>query len=504
MSTGGPGISLEGENDVGGPTGDQPGLLKDVVPSCSDPHDDLVMPYLPWPSWKVLLDSPAAQEKNVLNALKAVIAWRAAGRLRRAYNFKLWDGEDSSHGKALPTPIEGGARQYRVEDEEIRDRINSLEDGAFKLMTESLDLTRQMLQASEQPLLKDSRLAVLREASKQNDPAKRTEQVKSYQLSATGPARLLQSHLNKNQRETFEMIDASAAWGLYLARQFRDHFQKLTENDVVELKPGWWKLPIPGRGAGCVGHATRDLLWNQLNDEEMLPSARYLWHGAKELDGEPRPTTFIAGAGTSLRGALQLVKRVGCALDSELPSQGLELFQGSLKEFYDKVSRRRVAGVVNLGLDMKLWASWLRLRRPLVCSIQTNSEFQNLRGIQGEVNFDPDDGRNFNHAVVIAGWRVSPSTFSTKGPVYNLVAGAMKADTKDRPGEHHFTLDYLVRDSSTPGWGADGYAWVPHRQMLLMAYEAYGVLLSKAELDNPGPVPAQRSWMADDSPDTAS
>jgi len=195
---------------------------------------------------------------------------------------------------------------------------------------------------------------------------------------------------------------------------------------------------------------------------------------------------------------------VGCALESELRSDGLELANRSLDEFYGQVSHRQIAGVVNLGLDMKLWVSWLALGRPIVCSIQTNDALEKFSGETVNVDFRLGSDGNYNHAVVIAGWRVSPDKVAA-GQSYDLVAAASNADSKTEAQKdvHLFNVEYLVRDSSISGWGNGGYAWIPHPVMLRLAYEAYGVLLSKEEITHPGPIPQQRSWATGEAPAAA-
>jgi hypothetical protein len=493
MSTNGPGIRAHRENNVGGDAAMAALRLKDMAPSRSDPHDDLVMPHLPTPAWRVLLDS--RKESDVLNALRAVMAWKAAGRLRRLYRWRLWPGEEAADAVTLPTtfPL---AEQSGADETEIKDDINRLEQWAFELTDLSPDLTRQVLEAGKVALWADSRLGVLRKAASKDAQA-RKDSLASNKLAVEKEVHT-HGYLESRWGETKRMIEASAGWGLYLARYF-DGLRNLTQKSVFDLGQPWRKPQNQGRTAGCVGHAVADLLMSQLNDEKIVPSARYLWQGAKELDGESRPTTFVARAGTSVRGALQLVKKVGCATEGELPSDSLELYSGTLGEFYEHVGKRKVAGVVNLGLDKKMWLSWVALGRPVVCAIRAKEGFVNPgTGSPQLDNLEPGDRGFVNHAVVIVGWRLAPETFSELAPSYDLVDGAIKADTKaiDDPTTY-FPVQYLVRNTVGEGWGAAGYAWVPHRLMRLIAHEAYGVLLADEEVTRPVAAPeGKRSWAA--------
>jgi hypothetical protein len=494
MSTDPPDISNGVGDNVGGATGIRSGRLTDLAPSCADPGEDLVLSYLPWPAWRVLLANSAAP-LQAQNALKAIVAWKDAGRLRRAHGLPLWPGEDQP-AAGVVRPAFRSARQAHPEQEEIQDRVHHLEQLAFESMSESLELTRAALDAAATPQRPDRRLATLRAAADQA-PDKRKQLLAQNQVPASAVPRFSAKHLERMRQQTGTTIEDSVRWAVHLARHFRDSFTALSRDSVTDLRTGWWEAQDQGRTAGCVGWAVADLLHLQKRSPMDVPSARYLWQGAKELDGEARPTTFVAGAGTSLRAALQLVKQVGCALESELPSDSMELFRGSLEEFYDnRVSQRRVAAVVDLGMDKKLWLPWMALGRPMVCTILMNTELATITGRDCRLGrFDLTETGLFHHAVVIAGWRLAPETFSEPSPLYDLVDGASKADTKslDDP-KSYFPVEYLVRNSFGSDWGDRGYAWVPHRFMRLMCREAYGLLLSPRELMEPGRAPEEPTW----------
>jgi hypothetical protein len=493
MSTNGPGISADAGTTVGGDTGELADRLKDVAPSSSDPHDDLVMAHLPTPAWNVLLDKKQEGPK-VLSVLQGLTAWKAAGRLRRAHGLPVWPGENAAENVVLPTTFQL-ARQSGADASETQDRINYLEALALELLGSNLELATEVLQARDVRLWKDTRMDVLKTTLAIRDTAGRKALLGENQFAVPRDAHP-HGYLENARRTTKDMIEASAKWALHLARHFDGKFRNLSKDSVFDVSQSWWKPQDQGRTAGCVGWAVADLLRLQRYDSKFFPSARYLWHGAKELDGESRPTTFVARAGTSVRGALQLVKEVGCALESELPSDSQELFPGTLDQFYRDVSERKVAAVVNLGMDKKMWLSWIALERPVVCALRINNEFVQLNAANPRLeNFDPHDPSLINHAVVIAGWRLAPETFE-KSSSYDLVAGANTADTKKPEDDNKvsFPVEYLVRNSFGDQWGKGGYAWVPHRLMRLMAREAYGVLISDAEVDDPGKAPREPSW----------
>jgi hypothetical protein len=493
--TGGP-SRVVAESNVGGDVGAlHP--LKDVAPSRTDPRDDLVMPELATPAWQVLLQR-GRPETDVLNVLKGVLAWQAAGRMRRQHRLPLWPNEEVALSATLPAafPL---SRQSGADEEELRHRINHLEHWAFDLLVGNRDLSREVLRADELPQRTDSRMAVLRQAAALDESATRSL-VRRNELAVLRDAHA-NAYLEQTRADTRGLIEASARWALALARHFSETCASLGRNAGSDLRQPWCKPQHQGRTAGCVGWAVADLLRSQLRDDKIRPSARYLWHGAKELDGEPRPSTFVARAGTSLRAALHLVSRVGCAVESELPSDSLELYDGSLDQFYAEVSRRKVAAVLDLGMDRKMWLSWLALGRPIVSVIRMNRAFADLNPDEDRLEtFDPDEKGLINHAVVIAGWRLAPETFE-QASHYDLVAGAVKADSKPITDQTtYFPVEFLVRNTLGERWGNQGHAWVPNRLLRLMAHEAYGVLLAHDEVSTPGAAPARPTWAASDGP----
>src|SRR5262245_6287581 len=76
---------------------------------------------------------------------------------------------------------------------------------------------------------------------------------------------------------------------------------------------GWWKVGDQGSSGSCVGWAAADsvIRWHfakegRIGRSELL-SVRFTWMASKEIDEfSMRPTTFIDGAGTSLKSALDV------------------------------------------------------------------------------------------------------------------------------------------------------------------------------------------------------
>jgi hypothetical protein len=279
-----------------------------------------------------------------------------------------------------------------------------------------------------------------------------------------------------------EKLADSANWAFALAKIFRT-----TPASGINLQEAWWEVRDQERTSSCVGWALADLLWLQTNGAVDVPSARYIWTGAKELDADDRPTTFIAGAGVSLRAGLDLVRNVGCALESEIPSNSSDLFRGSIEDFYGRVGKRRIAGVMDLRGDFNLWLAWLATRRPIVCAILANREFATYRGGSNSFqSFDRKEPGMFRHAVVLAGWRMAPSACH-QGSLPEVLEPESTGPTLPYP------IEYLVRNCAGSDWGDQGYAYIPHHVFAKMCAETYGVLMTHAEVKNPGPR-AVRCW----------
>jgi hypothetical protein len=276
-----------------------------------------------------------------------------------------------------------------------------------------------------------------------------------------------------------------------VAHFLHERFESADLKKTIDLRAPWFRVRDQGSIAGCVGFAVADLLQLQSNERLSLPSARFIWQAAKELDGETMPTTMIAGAGTSLRAGLEVVQKYGFALESELPSDGNALYNGSLSAFYSLIGTRHAERFINLGNDIKNRLAWLSLGRPIVCAVQVGRNFLNAAG--PDVVIDPDDPRSgdcFSHAVVIVGYRFKPESkkLPDKQPLQVTIADLDRRDTKSKPNQpedrpyDELPIQYLIRNNAGPKWGDQGYAWVRHVDFFRLFLEEYGVFYRKGEL----------------------
>jgi hypothetical protein len=228
-----------------------------------------------------------------------------------------------------------------------------------------------------------------------------------------------------------------------------------------------------------VGFAVADLIYRQRAHFFELPSARFIWQGAKELDAEGRPSTMIAGAGTSLRAALHLVRDYGFALEAELPSNSNSLYPGSVDAFYETLKARRMDEVVNLGSDIKTRLAWLSLDLPIVCAIVAGESFLRATGPNATIAAEVPGRQRFIHAVTIMGYRVGAVSkngdWATESQSLSEIVAA--ADRHSGTGPADLPVQYLIRNCAGDGWGDRGYAWIDHAQLRERAIESFGVLL---------------------------
>jgi hypothetical protein len=269
-----------------------------------------------------------------------------------------------------------------------------------------------------------------------------------------------------------------------------ERFEKLRKQFIaasiepVDLRTSWFSLVgNQGSSASCVGHAVADLIQRQRRTVLDPPSARYIWQAAKEVDGDSRPTTMVAAAGTSLRAALSVVTEHGYATELEVPSRNNTLFYGDLEDFYAGLARRKAERVFNLGLDTKCWLAWLQDRKPIVLSLAVGDGFlstkSNPDGSEPIVAADPSGVDRFSHAVLLMGYRFAVRKDAPSSDGYSDRESGIARTAGDvlrASNGKQLPVEYLVRNSAGEGWGAGGYAWITQKTLTSQAQEAFGLL----------------------------
>jgi hypothetical protein len=225
--------------------------------------------------------------------------------------------------------------------------------------------------------------------------------------------------------------------------------------DVVDLRRDWHTVPDQGRTASCVGWAIADsvLRWQlveagQLARDQPL-SARHVWMAAKETDQRADyPSTFLEEDGTSLKAGLDVVRKFGAVLESELPWSG-RLAAGAPEDYYRSARRRRIMAYFNLGDDsvpdrsvhFGEWRRWLYEKGPVLVLLAEDGQLTTPEN--GLEVFDHASAHG-SHAAALFGY----------GPGY-----------------------FLVRSTWGPGWGDGGYARMSLAYTAEAVIESYGVML---------------------------
>jgi hypothetical protein len=224
--------------------------------------------------------------------------------------------------------------------------------------------------------------------------------------------------------------------------------------DAVDLREPWHAVRDQGHTASCVGWTLADsiLRWHLVRAGRLAPdaplSARQVWMSAKETDQrEDYPSTFLEEDGTSLKAGLDVVRKFGAVLESELPWDGFAA--GSPEAFYASAAQRRLKAYFNLGDDavpdrsvhFGRWRRWLFEQGPIAVLIKIDRHI--------EKPTDPLD--DFDEASV---------------------AGSHCAALFGYGPDH-----FLLRSSWGPGWGDGGYARMSLAYTAAAVIESYGVTI---------------------------
>jgi hypothetical protein len=216
-----------------------------------------------------------------------------------------------------------------------------------------------------------------------------------------------------------------------------------------DLRQDWWKIGDQGSTGSCVGWAAADSVvrWhlattNRITQTDLL-SVRFVWMAAKETDEFlRRPSTFIEGDGTSLKAALDVVRKFGVVPDRDLPFRSGRLYKGQSQAFYATAAQLKIASYFNLGRDPSRWRRWLAANGPILTRLDVDATWDNAASTGGNLDsYQPDTVRG-GHAVALVGY------------------------TPER---------FIVRNSWGKGWGDQGFGYASIEYARDAFTEAYGV-----------------------------
>ena len=204
----------------------------------------------------------------------------------------------------------------------------------------------------------------------------------------------------------------------------------------VDLRAAWWTINNQETTGSCVGWATADgVVRYQMVKAGRIPtsrmlSARHIWMASKETDEfTARPETFLERSGTSLKAALDIARKQGTALATELPFHiSTAMYLGKENTFYASCAQRRIAAYFNLGKVTANWKTWLATNGPIMAALNVDASWDNAAANGGKIDtFQPNTVRG-GHAVAVVGYR-----------------------TDGR---------FIVRNSWGTGWGDKGFGYV--------------------------------------------
>jgi hypothetical protein len=222
----------------------------------------------------------------------------------------------------------------------------------------------------------------------------------------------------------------------------------------VDLRKSWWTIGDQGSTGSCVGWATADGVCRQAfvaagriaGNQRLSP--RYVWMASKETDElSSRPESFIEEAGTTLKAAVDVARKFGLAMETELPfAVGVNMYLGSENTFYASCAQRKVASYFNLGKNLADWKTWLATNGAILVGLSVDAEFDNAGNTGGLIStFRPNTVRG-GHATAIVGYR-----------------------TDGR---------FILRNSWTTAWGDNGFGYVSPAYINAGFFnEAYGITL---------------------------
>ena len=220
----------------------------------------------------------------------------------------------------------------------------------------------------------------------------------------------------------------------------------------VDLRTDWWKINTQENTGSCVGWATADSVvrWHMVKagriTTSQLLSARHIWMSSKETDEfTARPQTFIEGAGTSLKAAVDVARKHGVALATQLPFHiTTNMYLGAENAFYANCAQRKIAAYFNLLKNTANWKTWLATQGPILVALNVDAGWDGATANGGKIDtFQPATVRG-GHAVAVVGYR-----------------------TDGR---------FIVRNSWGTGWGDKGFGYVSPAYIAAGFFnESYGV-----------------------------
>jgi C1A family cysteine protease len=222
----------------------------------------------------------------------------------------------------------------------------------------------------------------------------------------------------------------------------------------LDLRKVWWDIGDQGSTGSCVGWASTDgvarqmfVTANRLTQATHL-SPRFTWMACKETDPfTSRPQTMIEEAGTTLKAAVDVLRKYGAVPEAMLPFKiNTTMYTGNENAFYATAATRKIASYFNLQRNLANWRSWLGQHGPILVGLNVDATWDGATATGGKLDtFKPATVRG-GHAVAVVGY------------------------TRDKR--------FIVRNSWGTAWGDKGFAYASEAYINAAFYdESYGVVL---------------------------
>ncbi len=222
----------------------------------------------------------------------------------------------------------------------------------------------------------------------------------------------------------------------------------------VDLRAAWWDIGDQQNTGSCVGWGSTDgvaryhfVKAGRLAQNAKL-SPRSTWMASKETDQfTTRPETFIEEAGTSLKAAVDILRKFGAAPEVLLPFHLTTfMYQGNENTFFATLTTRRIAAYFNLQKNLANWRQWLATHGPILVGLNVDATWDNATATHGKLDtFQPNTVRG-GHAPCVVGYTA----------------------------DHRF----IVRNSWGTSWGDHGFAYASEAYINAAFFDRdYGVTL---------------------------
>ncbi|HYJ81580.1 MAG TPA: C1 family peptidase [Allosphingosinicella sp.] len=221
----------------------------------------------------------------------------------------------------------------------------------------------------------------------------------------------------------------------------------------VDLRKPWWEIGDQEATGSCVGWASTDAVarYSFVQAGRLATTARlsprFTWMASKETDEfTARPGSFIEEGGTSLKAALDILRKYGAAPEELLPFKLVTtLYPGREADFYATCATRKIAAYFNLKKNYANWRSWLAAHGPLLVALKVDKSWQDCDST-GKLDVFQPAPRHGGHAVAVVGYR---------------------ADGR-----------FILRNSWGKTWGDQGFAYASEAYIKDAFFdEAYGITL---------------------------